>query len=135
LEKYISPEPNSGCWLWTGAVDLDGYGVAWASKTTKRAHRVIFEGARGAIPPGLHLDHLCRNTSCVNPGHLEPVTPRENTMRGVTPAAANAKKTHCRNGHPFDEANVYWFGNERRCRACGLAATLRYQRKKKQAST
>jgi len=70
------------CWIWTGARDEDGYGRVWANGTTGRAHRVIFEALKGAIPEGLVLDHLCHTPSCVNPDHLEPVTIRENVRRG-----------------------------------------------------
>ena len=83
------PEPNSGCWLWTGARDPKGYGLCrfplGDAVILQRAHRVVYQIERGAIPVGLEIDHLCRNPSCVNPDHLEPVTRRENTLRGNSP--------------------------------------------------
>lgn len=89
FERQISPEPNTGCWLWTGAVNNDGYGHIKMQKKTRTVSRVSFELYRGPIPPGLTVDHLCRQRSCVNPAHLEAVTTKINTRR-----AAWAKAGH-----------------------------------------
>lgn len=70
------------------------------------AHRFAYELIRGKIPEGLDIDHLCRNRQCVNPEHMEPVTPRENTIRGDTIPAHNLKKTHCPKGHPLSGDNL-----------------------------
>ena len=77
--RFVSPEPNSGCWLWTGA-DTRGYGALGKNGL---AHRVSFEMHVGPILPGLTLDHLCRTPACVNPAHLEPVTLAENVRRSL----------------------------------------------------
>lgn len=76
-------EPNSGCWLWTGSMGLAGYGRIKNAGRTMMAHRIMYTRMKGAIPRGLHLDHLCRTPLCINPDHLEPVTPSENVKRGA----------------------------------------------------
>lgn len=109
--------PTSGCWLWP--TDEKGYGYSWDGKKKMRAHRMSYEVFRGPIPTGLPLDHLCRVTCCVNPYHLQAVTIRENTMRGIGPAAWNAAKTHCKNGHPFSPENTHVDRlGKRVCRTC-----------------
>lgn len=119
--------PN-GCWMWTAAIDRHGYGKFWLGGRTVRAHRFSYESLVGPIPGGLELDHLCRVRACVNPTHLEPVTHRENTLRGDTLTARHAAKTHCLRGHPYDEANTYVTPDGRRnCRACGRDAVRRYK--------
>lgn len=111
-------DPDTGCWEWTGAT-ARGYGQIWSAGQRVYAHRLAYELLVGPIPEGLELDHLCRNRPCVNPRHLEPVTHRVNTLRGVSPSAKAATQTHCVHGHPFDEANTYRLSDgARRCRRC-----------------
>ena len=110
------------CWLWTGQLNESGYGRIVDSGTHRVfAHRFAYELLIGPIPDGLPLDHLCRVPSCVNPAHLEPVTTRTNVLRGVAPAAANAVKTHCIRGHPFDDVNTYRDSAGRHCLTCRSA--------------
>lgn len=104
-QRLIQPEPMSGCWLWIGAVNSDGYGhvrckIAGAWKT-RGAHRQIYLELRGPLPQHLTLDHLCRIRSCVNPAHLDPVPHRVNILRGEGFAAKLLRRTHCRRGHPL----------------------------------
>lgn len=118
----------TGCWEWTGQKGPNGYGkigVGQRSKGEKRTiytHRLAFESVRGQIPEGMDLDHLCRNRGCCNPDHLEPVTRRENTRRGIGPAllgALNGSKTHCKHGHEFTPENtIIRRTGGRRCRTC-----------------
>lgn len=121
------------CWPWTGAKTSAGYGhIARGGEGggTVLAHRVSYELARGPIPDGLVLDHLCRRRDCVNPAHLEPVTFGENCMRGTGIAPQNAARTECRNGHPLTPDNVRIAPNGHRvCRACARGRLAAWKRK------
>lgn len=102
-------DKTEGCWLWLGAASVGGYGQFYAgrlwpsgSQGKVYAHRYAYELLVGPIPEGLDIDHLCRVRNCVNPDHMEPVTHRENMLRGDTVVARNAMKTTCTKGHPLD---------------------------------
>ena len=116
---------DNGCWIWKGATTgKSGYGAFYAGQRIT-AHRFAYETFIGPVPEGLDVDHLCRNRLCVNPDHLEPVTRRENVVRGVSPNAANAAKTHCIRGHPLTRENCYaskWPRN-RECKECARLAS------------
>lgn len=121
----VSVEVETGCWLWTGGLYPNGYAAISVNGRVRLAHRVAYQLLVGAIPDGLDLDHVrargCRHRHCINPDHLEPVTRRENLMRGDTIVAANAAKTHCLRGHPFNSANTEIQGDgARKCRRCKL---------------
>lgn len=128
LEKSIIPEPNSGCWLWFGACDRHGYGHVRINGFLYKAHRLVYECVKGPIPVGLEPDHLCRLPCCVNPDHLEPVTHRENMLRGKT-----ATKLFCAQGHSLVDAYTRK-GGGRLCRACQLENQRRIRLRRKGTS-
>ena len=82
IQDKLAPCPITGCWFWMGWESGNGYGKVWFEGSAKMAHRVVYELLVGPIPADLVVDHRCRNRSCCNPTHLEPVTVRENTRRG-----------------------------------------------------
>lgn len=130
--SYIEPVTEwDACWIWTGW-GSDGYGRFMLGDGAVCAHRWSYEFLRAEIPDDLQIDHLCRNRRCVNPWHLEPVTQRENVLRGVGIAARNALKTHCKWDHEFTEDNTYYRPDRpgsRECRACHQAVQRRAQSK------
>ena len=110
----------NGCWVFTGAKSR-GYGVVRISRAAgnKVTHRVVYETLVGDVPEGLDLDHLCRNRACCNPSHLEPVTRSENLRRSPLVGKRRVVKTHCPQGHPYDESNTYVTpSGGRMCRTC-----------------
>lgn len=112
------------CWVWGGVIDDKGYGRF----STRLAHRIAFEDRHGFVD--LELDHLCRNTLCVNPDHLEPVTHAENMRRarGTNGHKDGRPVTQCKHGHPFDAVNTYIRPNGRRdCRTCTRNRQRKYQ--------
>jgi hypothetical protein len=118
--------PYAGpCSEWTGALQSEGYGSFWYDGRVMLAHKWWWEQANGPVPSGLELDHLCRNRACVNLAHLEIVTKAENVRRGIAAAINTAReraKTHCPQGHPYDEANTQVRPDGRRgCCACNRA--------------
>ena len=80
--EYIV-DAETGCWVWQRGRDSKGYGMTKRAGKATVAHRMVYERHVGRIPDGLQLDHLCRNRSCVNPAHLEPVTAAVNCQRGL----------------------------------------------------
>lgn len=113
-----------GCWRWHGVHTHNGYGTFGLGQRHVYAHRWLYELSVGPIPKELDIDHLCRVRDCVNLDHLEPVTRQENIMRGLGVAKEHALRTHCPQGHPYDEANTavlatkWASGRRRRCKQC-----------------
>jgi len=104
------------CWLWLGPIDPNGYGRVRVGNRNLYVHRVVRELLVGSIPDGLECDHVCRVRRCCNPDHVEPVTHAENIMRA--PVRGAPRSTHCKRGHPFDDANTRITVKGRVCRAC-----------------
>lgn len=139
FEKRVNRADANGCWIWTGAKTTHGYGTFSPShekymgrlpgRHAVYAHRYSYERAKGPIPEGLVIDHLCRNPSCVNPDHLEPVTQKVNANRG-----AMVRGTHCRNGHPWSENLRLGSGKHRGgwCRLCANEKQRRYKAARRQ---
>jgi len=121
---YASP-----CWVWQGNT-RDGYGRIFREGRLWNAHRWYYEQARGSLPEGTEMDHLCRVRACVNPDHLEPVTRTTNIQRGYK---ARGKPTHCKHGHEYTPENTLvdkdgaW-----RCRECQKANMRRYYERHKE---
>lgn len=133
--KYVI-DPDTGCWLWTAGKGSRGYGQFFFDGSVVMAHRFAYAVLRGPIPDGLQIDHLCRVRHCVNPDHMEPVTPKENTLRGEGVAARQARQTHCKRGHAFDDGNTArGTKGERVCRACRRQYMIEYRRKHRGTST
>jgi hypothetical protein len=114
---------DDGCWRWIGGTNGVGYGLITLTdamgRRTTGVHRVAYELFHGPIPVGMTVDHICWNPPCFNPEHLQLLTPSENAAR-----QRKASKTHCVNGHPYDDVNTYWRVGRggRGCRACGAAS-------------
>lgn len=113
---FSKVQKTETCWIWTRC-KREGYGTIQIDKKPVYAHRFSYELHKGPIPEGLELDHICRNPSCVNPDHLEPVTHKTNMHRGNT-GKFNKKKTHCPRGHEYSEINTYFHKGSRFCRKC-----------------
>ena len=110
----ITVDEETGCWVYP-SLNWAGYGRIWTGPGPRRqvTHRVAYEAVKGPIPPGLDLDHLCRNRACCNPDHLEPVTRAENVDRGE-----GRRRTHCPAGHPYSPENTFLHHGKPACREC-----------------
>lgn len=118
------------CWLWTAGTD-GIYGTFHWGRPSEKAHRIAYWLAGGHIPKGMHVDHLCEVTRCVNPGHLEVVTPAENTRRGKAGRRQRAK-THCPQGHAYSE-HGYSIPSRPTARYCRLCNNERSRRRRLRA--
>lgn len=131
----VEDRDDDSCWEWTGAKLTTGYGTLKIDGQRRMAHRFAYELLIGPIPPGLVIDHLCCNPSCVNPSHMEPVTIGENVRRGTAGDYLKAR-THCPEGHPYSGDNLILErnGTARRCRACKNRANRELRARKKAAA-
>lgn len=118
---------SAECWVWVAHLDRHGYGMFYVGGKMVLAHRFSYQTFVGEILPELELDHLCRNTCCVNPAHLEPVTHQMNVDRGDS-GLHQRIKTHCPQGHLYSGDNLRInYAGRRVCKACERAKTMRYQ--------
>lgn len=110
------------CIQWTGRRTHDGYAIREVGgrkdRRTIYLHRLAYEQAHGPIPDGYQIDHLCGNPGCLNPEHLEAVTPQENNRRSNSLSARRSRQTSCYRGHTLTGPNLYVWGGRRYCRAC-----------------
>lgn len=127
FDSKLTPGPGD-CWGWSAAhFKKTGYALFCVRCADGKwrptvAHRVAYELYRAEIPPGLELDHLCRNHGCVNPWHLEPVTRAVNMARGMLPTAVFARENRCARGHEMTVENTITRPNgKRECRTCARA--------------
>jgi hypothetical protein len=138
ITARVSPEPNTGCWIWLGDRDSGGYGRLMVDGKRRSAHRFAWEIANGRpAPADREVCHRCDNPSCVNPDHLYAGTSRDNKLDCLLRGRhAWASRTHCKNGHEFNEANTRWATSPisgrafRNCRRCASLATQRAHRKR-----
>src|SRR5262245_11493011 len=126
----VDKKGENDCWKWISAVS-NGYGYfSVANGFRMRAHVISYElRARMPLPSDMEIDHVCRNTLCVNPKHLEVVSHRENMLRGDGPTAINARKAYCIRGHPLFGANLYLHPKQRVCRICSRQSQQKYRNK------
>lgn len=114
FQKKINIDRESGCWLWSSAVDSRGYGRVSYQGKNRKAHRVVYETLTAKpLKKRMTLDHLCRVRNCVNPSHLEATSLKVNILRGISPSAVNSRKAKCPNGHDYE----YKWGH-RFCMTC-----------------
>lgn len=136
FHSKVQPNPDTGCHEWAAAACHLGYGRFGIDNRTYLAHRVAWTLAHGKdIPDGLQIDHRCRNPRCVNPDHLDAVTPRDNTLASNAPTALNAAKFACDRGHLLIGHNLMTGPTgKRRCRICTNSNTRRYQARRRLAT-
>src|SRR4051794_12008240 len=129
LRFWPKVQKTESCWLWLAAT-AKAYGVFWDGKRQVYAHRWSYEQAKGPIPPGLTIDHLCRTPLCIRPDHLEVVSLRTNILRGTAPAAEAARRETCSQGHPYTPENLKIDPRgHRRCRICHRQSVLDSQKR------
>ncbi len=136
VDEYIAHKSRydeNGCLIWYGKINPQGYPELTKAQANKSGfwlvyHYMWYKHTTTRVKRPSQLDHLCRVRACIQPTHLEVVTARENLMRGNTLARRNAEKTHCPQGHPYDNVNV---NGDRGCKRCLAENVRRYRAKKK----
>jgi hypothetical protein len=139
LNARITPDAESGCLLWTGPLNNQGYGRIKVGRRYRYVHIVAWELANGPVPEGLVLDHVkargCIYRHCANTAHLEPVTQLVNVMRSDAVTAVNARKTHCPARHRYTRASTRIDRDgKRHCRECNREQAAAYRLRKAAAA-
>lgn len=135
LASRVRVGSETDCWEWMGQRTTGGYGVLSVKGRMHMTHRLVYEVLVGPIPVGLQIDHLCRNRACCRPDHLEPVTAKVNSERGM-----RAQAEECKYGHPFSGDNLGFRKQSRYphlvarvCLTCQRDRGRRGQEKRRQA--
>lgn len=135
MEKVVKRGDGSGCWEWVGRTIVDGYGRFKLKGRNWLVHRLAYLWKVGELPEfvqtgnRIEIDHLCRNRLCVNTSHLEIVTHKVNSLRGIGVGAKNLLKIQCPKGHPYDEKNTMVTAQGRVCKICNKKSNERYKQK------
>lgn len=132
IDFWNRVDKSGPCWIWNGRRNSRDYGEFDLNGETYLAHRLSWFLVKGEWPKDT-LDHLCRVHECVNPDHLEDVTAIENVLRGSGSPAVNARKTHCKNGHPLEGRNLLLIPSGRACRKCSNELWARSSRERRRA--
>jgi hypothetical protein len=123
---------SSDCWIWNRGLDGKGYGQLWLNGKCQRAHRVSYMLYHNVtLTPQEKLRHTCDTPRCINPNHLLIGSQQQNMADMIIRGRHwSTQKTHCKNGHQFDEENTYRYKERRSCKQCNREAALRYQHRK-----
>lgn len=125
VEKILSRCEIGLCWTWSRGANDAGYGlISWQGRVWY-VHRLLWTLLVGPIAEGLEVDHLCKNTRCCNPDHLEPVTPRVNKLRSGGMSGRHARRDACTNGHPYTNDSLYIDRGSGGCRVCDRTRNTR----------
>ncbi len=132
MTEALAVNLEAPCWLFQGA-KRKGYGYMRVKSYGWGAHRYMWTMMRGPIPEGMHVHHLCRVRHCVNPQHMELVTPHDHCYKPDSLAGRFAIRTHCVNGHEFTVANTLLYRGYRCCRQCHRERELKRYHQRREA--